>query len=161
MANQTAAEKAEKAEIVALNKRLDDMQQELARGHDRSGTLQGKLQESTEELKIAQDRLQADAAMYIREKQRLESVIETLQGNINKRADRSVLVNTPVCCLEAIIAEMQAVAVGGSAATLRQTVHSVAGLLTTDAKNTLKEYTTRLRGAAEAVEQEVSTLFVV
>ena len=100
---------------------------------------------------------QVSEASLNQELSRLRDVILSLQSGMKVT---TVDLKLPDSCLAAIIKQLQDVAIGGPAASLRQIVHDVADNLDREGKATLREYAVRLRGAAEAVEQETSTLLL-
>jgi hypothetical protein len=119
--------------------------------------LTAKLEQAEDDLATEKHNAQAAASTHRREVLRLQDVITSLQTGMKVT---TVDLESPVSCLAAIIKQLQDVAIGGPAASLRQIVHDVADNLDHEGKSTLREYAVRLRGAAEAVEQETSTLLL-
>lgn len=97
-----------------------------------------------------------DQEQHLVEVKRLNDIIVVL---LEKR--RSVpRLTSPEEALEYIISHFETVAVGGSAAEIRLAVHKSAECLNMDQRNVLRDYVMRLRGAAEAAEQEAVTLLL-
>jgi len=120
----------------------------------------------TDELASAKRNAEAVEFSHKNEIRRLEQLVETLQGQLHNNAGKQkqnepAAPVTPVSCLATIIAKLQEVAIGGAAADLRLTVHHVAAQITREDCVILKEYTSRLRGAADAVDQEAATLLLI
>jgi chromosome segregation ATPase len=119
--------------------------------------LTAKLEQAEDDLAAEKHNAQAAASTHQREVSRLQDVITSLRTGMKVT---TVDLKSPDSCLAAIIKQLQDVAIGGPAASLRQIVHDVADNLDHEGKATLREYAVRLRGAAEAVEQETSTLLL-
>ena len=119
--------------------------------------LKTELDTVKDDLATEKHNAQAAASIHQREVSRLQDVILSLQTGMKVT---TVDLKLPDSCLAAIIKQLQDVAIGGPAASLRQIVHDVADNLDREGKATLREYAVRLRGAAEAVEQETSTLLL-
>lgn len=107
-------------------------------------------------------KMEADAAAHNDEVLRLDALADNLQAQLRdaRRGNHTLTLDTPENCLAVVIGQLQAVAVGGAASVLRQTVNAVGRGLGREDRAKLKEYMTRLRGAAEAAEQEAGTLLL-
>ena len=127
---------------------LEEAKSTITNLHDQVSDLDADLQMEKKARAAEQDE-------HLAEVKQLNDVIVQLQGKRNKPAGMA----TPEEALNYIIGFFETVAVGGSATGMRQAVHDAAAKLDRAQRTKLREYVLRLRGAAEAAEQETATLF--
>ena len=156
MAKSTGTQKPTESAVENEETLTTSQEQERQRLEDQVSAL-------TDELESAKRTAESLASSHKSEVRRLEQLVEHLQGQLHSssRVVHKTVTATPETCLAMIITKLQEVAVGGPAADLRLTVHQVAAQIDRDGCVILKEYTSRLRGAADAVDQEAATLLLV
>ena len=105
---------------------------------------------------LAEQNLTSERATHTQEIKRLQDLVSHLQHPAPLRAEPT----TSRQALALIITKLEAVAIGGAAADLRQTVHAATAHLSHEDKQEVQGFAGRLRSAAEAVDQETATFFL-
>ena len=119
-----------------------------------------ELRGAKEQLTNTQRMLESERSAHKQEMQRMTEMVEHLQKREHGSTPMTAMQRptTPETALRMIITHLEAVAVGGAATDLRQAVATSVVLLSRTEKVKLAEYVSRLRGAAEAVDQEMPPL---
>jgi hypothetical protein len=110
------------------------------------------------ESNLAQRQLESERTSHQAEVKRLNDIITSLQTPMRGSAARLADPQTPQDALHYIITFFERVAVGGAGNEMRLAVHKAALHLDAEHRKELREYISRLRYAAEAADQEATTL---
>lgn len=115
------------------------------------------------QLQSAEDALNAEKRLRLSEQAVHETEVKRLMQlaeHLQRTSERKTVPATAEGALTYILAYLEPVALGGSAADLRRGTQTIAGALDHAGRQTLNEYAVRLRGAAEAVVQELAAMLV-
>ena len=113
-----------------------------------------------EQERIAERLLASERVTHGHELNRLHEIVQQLQGRRVDVPSVAADPRTPREAVSYIISFFEDVALGGAATDLRKAVHHAAADLSQDEKMKLREFTSRLKYAAEAVDQEATLLAV-
>lgn len=111
------------------------------------------LVQTRNDLQTEKNQRASERASLQQENRRLQEIVDVLQ-----HPKRAAKLTSAEGSLEYAISYLYAVAVGGPAAELRNTVNQVGRHLDTEGLAKFKDMTRRLRGAAEALDQEATAL---
>ena len=120
----------------------------------------GVLTDLRQQLYNIEGRMQSERATQQAEVTRLNDIIQQLQSPVRGSAARLADPQNPQDALHLIITFFEDVALGGAASDLRKAVHHAALHLNGEQRKELREFTSRLKYAAEAVDQEAIGLAV-